>query len=258
MTDHDAVRERNAAVGATLDLDQVIALVMQAVNDPGSFTKRGDDYEEPIYRWSRRALAIAVTPLLADRDALAAEVERQAAEADENEDLRARMERLLIGAANGLKGDPGPLTRHDWSDLPVVAAEARAEIGKLSRLAVIREDQLEVAKRERNAARARVADLEAALAARCEDMRAIEAVNQADQGALQAELAEARKNSIFGPPYTGALPVDHCHKCGQVIDWRQMNLQLADGSGRYECAKCGGIEPKKWWLEAKPCNSEEK
>ena len=109
--------------------------------------------------------------MTADRDALAAEVERLKMEADESHDLRARMEQLLIGAANGLKGDPGPLTRHDWSDLPAIAAEAKAQVGKLTRLMTIREDQIDVAKRGKrqaerdlNAARARVAELEAQLA----------------------------------------------------------------------------------------------
>lgn len=56
-----------------------------------------------------------------------AEVKRLREDARENHQLRARMEELLIGVANGLKGDPAPLKRHDWSDLPALAAEMRAQ-----------------------------------------------------------------------------------------------------------------------------------
>jgi hypothetical protein len=50
-------------------------------------------------------------------------------ELEESEALRDRMADLLTSVANALKGDPGPLKVHDWSDLPAVAAEtaARAE-----------------------------------------------------------------------------------------------------------------------------------
>jgi hypothetical protein len=34
---------------------------------------------------------------------------------------------LLTRTANALKGEPGPLMMHDWSDLPEVAAKARQE-----------------------------------------------------------------------------------------------------------------------------------
>lgn len=37
--------------------------------------------------------------------------------------LRDRMDSLLTGVAAALKGEPGPLVMHDWSDLPEVAAE---------------------------------------------------------------------------------------------------------------------------------------
>lgn len=40
--------------------------------------------------------------------------------------LQDRMAELLTGTANALKGEPGPLTRHDWSDLPAVAKKAAA------------------------------------------------------------------------------------------------------------------------------------
>lgn len=49
------------------------------------------------------------------------------AERDESDALRERMAGLLTGVANALKGDPGPLKMHDWSDLPTVAASVVAE-----------------------------------------------------------------------------------------------------------------------------------
>lgn len=45
----------------------------------------------------------------------------------ESVSLRERMASLLTQTADALKGDPGPLTLHDWSDLPEVAREVRAE-----------------------------------------------------------------------------------------------------------------------------------
>lgn len=47
-------------------------------------------------------------------------------ETDESIALRERMADLLTRTANALKGDPGPLLRHDWSDLPDVAARCVA------------------------------------------------------------------------------------------------------------------------------------
>lgn len=43
-------------------------------------------------------------------------------ESDESVALRNRMADLLTRTTNALKGDPGPLMSHDWSDLPDVAA----------------------------------------------------------------------------------------------------------------------------------------
>jgi hypothetical protein len=48
------------------------------------------------------------------------------AEIEEGDALRERMADLLTGTANALKGDPPPLTWHDWSDLPAVAKKAAA------------------------------------------------------------------------------------------------------------------------------------
>lgn len=59
--------------------------------------------------------------------ALRQERDAQAAEIAEYADLVEKLSGLLIGTANALKGDPGPLVRHDWSDLPAVAAKARAD-----------------------------------------------------------------------------------------------------------------------------------
>ena len=43
-------------------------------------------------------------------------------ESDESAALRGRMADLLRRTANAIKGEPGPLMSHDWSDLPDVAA----------------------------------------------------------------------------------------------------------------------------------------
>lgn len=48
------------------------------------------------------------------------------AELDEVYALQERMGDLLTGVANALKGDPGPMTMHDWSDLPAVAKKVAA------------------------------------------------------------------------------------------------------------------------------------
>lgn len=52
-------------------------------------------------------------------------------ESQDDETLRERMATLLHETANALKGDPGPLRAHDWSDLPRVAAELRAEVAAI-------------------------------------------------------------------------------------------------------------------------------
>jgi hypothetical protein len=47
---------------------------------------------------------------------------------EEEAALRERLAELLTQTANALKGDPPPLTHHDWSDLPTVAAETKAKL----------------------------------------------------------------------------------------------------------------------------------
>lgn len=42
-------------------------------------------------------------------------------ETDEYDQLITRQGELLTGVANALKGEPAPLSMHDWSDLPAVA-----------------------------------------------------------------------------------------------------------------------------------------
>ena len=61
------------------------------------------------------------------------EDELKAAQCDlwESEDARARMRILLTQTADALKGDPGPLLMHDWSDLPKVAGDLVAEQARL-------------------------------------------------------------------------------------------------------------------------------
>lgn len=56
-----------------------------------------------------------------DEETEVARLRRELAEADA---LRERMTTLLTEVANALKGAPDPLTMHDWSDLPEVAAAA--------------------------------------------------------------------------------------------------------------------------------------
>lgn len=59
------------------------------------------------------------------------------AEEKEGETLRGRMADLLTRTANVLKGEPPPLTRHSWHDLP----EAAQAITKALELAVIKADE---------------------------------------------------------------------------------------------------------------------
>lgn len=96
------------------------------------------------------------------------EVEQLAEESEDDDRLRNRLAALLTGVANGLKGQPAPLSSHDWSDLPVKAETARAEIKDLHyQLAAetLRADQgwerYRSANDDRNDVRARVAELEA-------------------------------------------------------------------------------------------------
>lgn len=59
--------------------------------------------------------------LRAEIVALVNSVERLQEEIDGYDYLTTRLTKLLTGVANALKGEPGPLTLHDWSDLPAVA-----------------------------------------------------------------------------------------------------------------------------------------
>lgn len=57
-----------------------------------------------------------------DVTALLEEVERLRESEDEYAVLCDRLSELLTQTAEALKGPPPPLTMHDWSDLPAVAA----------------------------------------------------------------------------------------------------------------------------------------
>jgi hypothetical protein len=46
------------------------------------------------------------------------------------------MQKLLVGVANALKGEPQPLHMHDWSDLPKVALQTVAEMGEAAHQAM--------------------------------------------------------------------------------------------------------------------------
>lgn len=63
---------------------------------------------------------------------LKAAVSELAGKLHEADVLRERMGNLLTGVANALKGDPGPLVLHDWSDLPAHAARVCAERDQLA------------------------------------------------------------------------------------------------------------------------------
>lgn len=83
-----------------------------------------------------RAVLVAAAPHLSinEREAMDkffAGVEQMAEEVEDDDRLRGQLAALLTGVANGLKGKPRPLHHHDWSDLPVVAVAAMAEIEAL-------------------------------------------------------------------------------------------------------------------------------
>lgn len=54
--------------------------------------------------------------------------EQRALEEHEADLIRGRMENLLHGVANALKGEPKPLHMHSWHDLPEVAANMKREV----------------------------------------------------------------------------------------------------------------------------------
>lgn len=65
--------------------------------------------------------------LVRDKTVLLSKVESLEEDQAESDALRERMAELLTGVAKALKGEPGPLAMHDWSDLPAVAAAVVAE-----------------------------------------------------------------------------------------------------------------------------------
>lgn len=105
--------------------------------DSGTWVAEDDD----MPRWTAVAATLTevmqmhhdaklVFPLMEKVSALEAELAAARAELAEDEALRNRMSDLLTRTANALKGEPGPLTLHDWSDLPeraglIVVNEAR-------------------------------------------------------------------------------------------------------------------------------------
>lgn len=53
---------------------------------------------------------------------------------DEYDELLTRLQALLTGTANALKGEPPELTWHDWSDLPEVARATVADRDRLQEI----------------------------------------------------------------------------------------------------------------------------
>lgn len=79
-----------------------------------------------------------LAPVVAAREAAA--YARGRADADaESDKIRARMASLLTDTANALKGDPGPLTAHDWSDLPRLAGHQFRRLAAAERRGAERE-----------------------------------------------------------------------------------------------------------------------
>lgn len=63
----------------------------------------------------------------AEAEQLARDLAKSEADADDYSQTIDRLSELLRGVADALKGDPGPLASHDWSDLPAVAADVVRE-----------------------------------------------------------------------------------------------------------------------------------
>lgn len=74
--------------------------------------------------------------LRGERDAALIEVKRLKQSEDEYASINQRMDDLLTQTAAALKGDPPPLTSHDWSDLPKVAERLRGAVAAVEELLV--------------------------------------------------------------------------------------------------------------------------
>ncbi|MCC6972114.1 MAG: hypothetical protein IT434_18020, partial [Phycisphaerales bacterium] len=60
-----------------------------------------------------------------------AELAKLRTAANDDDALRERMANILTRTAAALKGEPGPLTLHDWSGLPEIAERAASDLAKL-------------------------------------------------------------------------------------------------------------------------------
>lgn len=72
-----------------------------------------------------------------------AELAKLRTAANDDDALRERMANILTRTAAALKGEPGPLTLHDWSGLPEIAERAASDLAKLRQHAEAMAKELE-------------------------------------------------------------------------------------------------------------------
>jgi hypothetical protein len=97
--------------------------------------------------WQDRARVIkaAIREALSSQEEELRQLKEDAAEARQ---LRDRLSDILTQTANVLKGDPGPLVLHGWSDLPDVARSLREERDSYDEAHGVQMDRAEAAEVE--------------------------------------------------------------------------------------------------------------
>lgn len=152
----------------------------------------------------------------AARDDLGAEVKELRQDLAESDALQNQMASLLDGVAHGLKGEPPPLTCQGWWDLPAVAAEARAEVERLRKENEQLHCQHNADPGDRDAAAARVAELEEQLAGMADAViahdgednrlicgRCLQDLAGAEGGHTMAQMVAAARDHRCEPPWEG-------------------------------------------------------